>query len=103
MNTSSITSIMLETNRVIILCLKRFDNMLLINRDAFLTMYADLANEVIAILIKDYELSPDVVAYVREMFDYNVPGGKLNRGMAVIDTLAVLKGATLSENEIRKA
>ena len=27
------------------------------------------------------------------MLDYNVPGGKLNRGMAVLDVLKALKGA----------
>jgi farnesyl diphosphate synthase len=27
------------------------------------------------------------------MLDYNVPGGKLNRGMAVYDVLAAMKGA----------
>jgi ATP-dependent protease ClpP protease subunit len=27
------------------------------------------------------------------MLDYNVPGGKLNRGMAVYDVLASIKGA----------
>ena len=27
------------------------------------------------------------------MIDYNVPGGKLNRGMAVYDVLAAIKGA----------
>lgn len=28
-----------------------------------------------------------------QMLDYNVPGGKLNRGMAVYDVLAAIKGA----------
>jgi farnesyl diphosphate synthase len=28
-----------------------------------------------------------------QMLDYNVPGGKLNRGMAVYDVLASIKGA----------
>jgi farnesyl diphosphate synthase len=27
----------------------------------------------------------DAVAWVREMIDYNVPLGKLNRGLAVLD------------------
>ncbi len=30
------------------------------------------------------------------MLDYNVPGGKLNRGMAVYDVLVALKGADVS-------
>jgi hypothetical protein len=29
----------------------------------------------------------------KQMLDYNVPGGKLNRGMAVYDVLASIKGA----------
>lgn len=28
-----------------------------------------------------------------QMLDYNVPGGKLNRGMAVYDTLEAIKGS----------
>jgi farnesyl diphosphate synthase len=38
-----------------------------------------------------------------EMLDYNVPGGKLNRGMAVYDVLFAIKGADLSEADIFKA
>jgi hypothetical protein len=30
------------------------------------------------------------------MLDYNVPGGKLNRGMAVYDVLVSIKGAEVS-------
>lgn len=29
--------------------------------------------------------------------DYNVPGGKLNRGMAVYDVLASIKGAEVND------
>jgi len=28
-----------------------------------------------------------------QVLDYNVPGGKLNRGMAVFDVLEAIKGA----------
>lgn len=37
------------------------------------------------------------------MLDYNVPGGKLNRGMAVLDVLRALKGtvrATLTRKQV---
>jgi hypothetical protein len=33
-----------------------------------------------------------------QVMDYNVPGGKLNRGMAVYDVIAAIKGA-----EVRSA
>jgi farnesyl diphosphate synthase len=35
--------------------------------------------------------------------DYNVPGGKLNRGISVVDTVEILKGAPLDEDEHFKA
>lgn len=33
-----------------------------------------------------------------QMLDYNVPGGKLNRGMAVLDVLRALKGDQVSRS-----
>lgn len=33
------------------------------------------------------------------MLDYNVPGGKLNRGMAVLDVLMALKQGKVSTEE----
>jgi hypothetical protein len=35
--------------------------------------------------------------------DYNVPGGKLNRGLSVVDSVAILKGRELTESEYFKA
>lgn len=32
-----------------------------------------------------------------QMLDYNVPGGKLNRGMAVADVLQAIYGSKVSE------
>ncbi|KAJ7269956.1 farnesyl-diphosphate synthase [Mycena rebaudengoi] len=40
--------------------------------------------------------------YARNI-DYNVPGGKLNRGMSVVDTVEVMKGRPLSEIEYLQA
>jgi hypothetical protein len=34
----------------------------------------------------------EVVCYNAQVLDYNVLGGKLNRGMAVLDALRALKG-----------
>lgn len=31
-----------------------------------------------------------------QVMDYNVPGGKLNRGMAVYDVVSAIKGADVS-------
>jgi farnesyl diphosphate synthase len=35
--------------------------------------------------------------------DYNVPGGKLSRGLSVVDSVAILKGRDLTESEYFKA
>ena len=35
--------------------------------------------------------------------DYNVPGGKLNRGMSVVDTVEILRGRALTDDEYFKA
>jgi farnesyl diphosphate synthase len=35
--------------------------------------------------------------------DYNTPHGKLNRGLSVVDTAAILKGSELSEQEYFRA
>lgn len=35
--------------------------------------------------------------------DYNVPGGKLNRGLSVVDSVTILKGRELTETEYFKA
>ena len=35
--------------------------------------------------------------------DYNTPGGKLNRGMSVVDSVQILRGRLLTENEYLKA
>ena len=35
--------------------------------------------------------------------EYNVPGGKLNRGISVVDTVEILKGRTLTDDEYFKA
>ncbi|KAG6804941.1 hypothetical protein H0H93_006240, partial [Arthromyces matolae] len=35
--------------------------------------------------------------------EYNVQGGKLNRGLSVVDTVEILKGRALSDDEYTKA
>jgi farnesyl diphosphate synthase len=38
-----------------------------------------------------------------QSMDYNVPWGKLNRGMAVVDTVEIMKGRSLTDDEYFKA
>ncbi|GFR40856.1 hypothetical protein Agub_g1506, partial [Astrephomene gubernaculifera] len=78
------------------------------SRESFMKVYEVLRDE----LLNDECLSPAsdsaqakaAQEWFKEVNDYNVPGGKLNRGMAVYDVLASVKGAeNLTEEEVFKA
>ncbi|KAK7061224.1 fructose-bisphosphate aldolase [Favolaschia claudopus] len=45
----------------------------------------------------------DAVQWYEQNLNYNVTGGKLNRGMAVVDTVEIIKGAVLNDEEYYKA
>uniref|UniRef100_A0A7N0UY84 Farnesyl diphosphate synthase n=1 Tax=Kalanchoe fedtschenkoi TaxID=63787 RepID=A0A7N0UY84_KALFE len=68
-------------------------------RSKFLKVYAVLKSE----LLEDpaFEFTDDSRQWIDRMLDYNVPGGKLNRGLSVIDSFKYLKeGKELTEEEI---
>ncbi|KAF9465396.1 farnesyl-diphosphate synthase [Collybia nuda] len=48
-------------------------------------------------------MPPEAVTWFGKNLEHNVPGGKLNRGMAVVDTVEILKGRPLTEEEYVKA
>ncbi|KAI3434144.1 uncharacterized protein J3R85_006785 [Psidium guajava] len=65
----------------------------------FLQVYDVLKSE----LLEDpaFEFADDSRQWIDRMLDYNVPGGKLNRGLSVIDSYKLLKeGKELTEEEI---
>ncbi|KAK6133172.1 hypothetical protein DH2020_033062 [Rehmannia glutinosa] len=68
-------------------------------RSVFLGVYSVLKSE----LLNDpaFEWTDDSRQWVDRMLDYNVPGGKLNRGLSVIDSYKLLKeGNDLIEDEV---
>ncbi|CAK9148890.1 unnamed protein product [Ilex paraguariensis] len=65
----------------------------------FLEVYSILKSE----LLNDpaFEFTDDSRQWVERMLDYNVPGGKLNRGLSVIDSYKLLKeGKELTDDEV---
>ena len=57
-------------------------------RSQFLDVFAQLKAEILA----DEKLrQADASAWMDRMLEYNVPGGKLNRGLSVRDTLLAIK------------
>ncbi|CAD6261939.1 unnamed protein product [Miscanthus lutarioriparius] len=67
-------------------------------RERFLRAYDRLRDE----LLDDdsCELTDEARRWVAQMIDYNVPGGKLNRGLSVVDSYLLLKqGSEVAEDE----
>jgi hypothetical protein len=44
-----------------------------------------------------------IICVCVQNLDYNTPGGKLNRGMSVVDSAQILRGRPLDDNEYLKA
>lgn len=68
-------------------------------KSTFLNVYSVLKSE----LLNDpaFEFTDESRQWVDRMLEYNVPGGKLNRGLSVIDSYKLLKqGEDLSEDEL---
>ena len=73
------------------------------SREGFLAVYADLRDELLAEL-PAYGMPPEVATRLREVIEYNVPGGKLNRGLTVVHALETLRGSgTLPAADARRA
>ncbi|KAM0044259.1 putative transferase [Helianthus debilis subsp. tardiflorus] len=67
-------------------------------KSKFLHVYQTLKSE----LLNDpaFEFHHDSRQWIDKMLDYNVPGGKLNRGLSVVDSYQLLKGGELTDDEI---
>lgn len=50
-------------------------------------------------LLKDpsFDFNDDAIQWLESMLDYNVLGGKLNRGLAVVESYKILKAASATE------
>lgn len=68
-----------------------------------MSVYDDLRRELLEDILPSYGLPKEVVDYQAEVVDYNVKGGKLNRGMSVIDALKSIRGDALTVDEAKKA
>ncbi|KAH0835750.1 farnesyl-diphosphate synthase [Lanmaoa asiatica] len=53
--------------------------------------------------MKGENMPAEAVEWYRRNLDFNVPGGKLNRGMSVVDSVEILKGRGLTDDEYFKA
>ncbi|XBW37265.1 hypothetical protein QEN19_002848 [Hanseniaspora menglaensis] len=61
------------------------------NRSRFLAEFPSLVEELKEMLVH-YGLPEEATSWYTKSLDYNTPGGKLNRGLSVVDTYVILKG-----------
>jgi len=72
------------------------------DKDKFKCLFPMLREEMLQHL-KNNDLPQEAIDWCEEMMDYNVPGGKLNRGTTVVAVYRALKRRALSEQEIARA
>jgi len=71
-------------------------------KERFEDVFLKIKSELIG-YIGAQGMPKEAVEWYADNLNYNVQGGKLNRGLSVVDTLQVLKGVTLTEDEYQKA
>jgi farnesyl diphosphate synthase len=74
--------------------------------EQFLCLYPMLRKDIVTELCQEHELQSEALDWITDMMDYNVPGGKLNRGTTVLSvqsTLAAKSSGPLSARDICRA
>ncbi|EWM21458.1 farnesyl pyrophosphate synthase [Nannochloropsis gaditana] len=75
-------------------------------KEAFIEICDQLTVELLTELKSRYELPAEASEWVKKMIEYNVKGGKLNRGLTVVSvkrTIDAAKGRVLSTREFARA
>ncbi|RYY33192.1 hypothetical protein EON62_04480 [archaeon] len=70
---------------------------------AFLDVYQELKTEILERVLPSYSLPAGAKEYMAEVMDYNVPGGKLNRGLTVVHIMQTIRGDALTAEEVKLA
>ncbi|KAG2354240.1 isoprenoid synthase domain-containing protein [Suillus spraguei] len=68
----------------------------------FLAVFEGIREELVAHM-KSEKMPEDAIAWFNENLIYNVPGGKLNRGVSVVDTVTILLNRPPTDDEYFKA
>ncbi|KAF9516967.1 hypothetical protein BS47DRAFT_587274 [Hydnum rufescens UP504] len=72
------------------------------NKKRFLAVFPVVVEELLDSLRAE-SMPEEIIEWYRRNLEYNVPGGKLNRGISVVDTVEILRGKLLEGEEYRKA
>ncbi|CAG61757.1 ERG20 [Nakaseomyces glabratus] len=61
------------------------------SRQKFVDEFPSLVQEL-RVVLEGYGMPKEAIEWYESSLNYNTPGGKLNRGLSVVDTYAILKG-----------
>ncbi|KZT43375.1 farnesyl pyrophosphate synthetase [Sistotremastrum suecicum HHB10207 ss-3] len=68
----------------------------------FQDVFPVIRDELVA-YFDECKMPEDAKAWFKRNIDYNTPHGKLNRGISVVDTVEILKGSSLDDQEYFRA
>ncbi|KAH6892768.1 farnesyldiphosphatesynthetase, partial [Coprinopsis sp. MPI-PUGE-AT-0042] len=71
-------------------------------RARFEASWTEIRDEILSYFASEH-MPAEAIEWYKANLDYNVPGGKLNRGMSVCDTVEILKGRALTDEEYKPA
>ncbi|KAG8895686.1 Farnesyl pyrophosphate synthetase, partial [Tulasnella sp. 403] len=72
------------------------------NKKRFQDAWPPIAKELVD-FVKLHNMPDNAVEWFSKSLDYNAPGGKLNRGISVVDTVELLLGRNLQGEEYQRA
>ncbi|KAH8084134.1 putative ERG20-farnesyl-pyrophosphate synthetase [Filobasidium floriforme] len=72
------------------------------SRKDFLAVFPLIVDELLTYMKKE-GMPQDAVKWYEDVLNHNTPGGKLNRGLSVVDTVKILQDRELTDDEYFKA
>lgn len=69
-------------------------------RERFEGVFASIVDELLGYL-RSQGMPDDAVEWYRRNLEYNTPGGKLNRGLSVVDTVDILLCTNEKDERVR--
>eukprot|EP01100_Stratorugosa_tubuloviscum_P014820 TRINITY_DN812_c2_g1_i1.p1 TRINITY_DN812_c2_g1~~TRINITY_DN812_c2_g1_i1.p1 ORF type:complete len:347 (-),score=137.79 TRINITY_DN812_c2_g1_i1:96-1136(-) len=72
-------------------------------KTAFIAIYSELLQDLLEPLRNEIKVLENTIERMKQVIDYNLLGGKLIRGLIVVDFYSALLGRTLSNEEFKRA
>ncbi|KAJ1724382.1 Farnesyl pyrophosphate synthetase [Coemansia erecta] len=71
------------------------------SRQEFIDFFPQLTADIISELPK-FGATDEMIKRIKEMIEYNVLGGKMNRGLSVVDTVKIVRGESTLPSDINE-